>query len=138
MREMQLKFLEAMLKDLDPTPDETAGDWFLISDVILNIPEKYPKSTHPCFVRVESRLSPYGLVKVFIRSASVNEVAPPEYLHHQPHSHFHSCPLKKEGVVSLIRPARIGAANFRFITPKCTELDEDWRRYFFACLKKVS
>ena len=138
MKEIQLKLLTALLSDAESSQEVISGQWFLIPDYILRIPEKYRDSTHPCFVHNESRLSAYGFVKVYIRSTTTSDAAPPEYIHHERHSHAASCPLTKDGIVSVIRPARIGAANFRQLNPKCGETDMDWQHFLYACIKRVS
>jgi len=138
MRELQLKLLEALMDGIDIPPQQTAGEWFQIPDTVLNIREKYEKSMHPCFVLTEARLSAYGVVKVYVRSASRLEASPPEYILHERHSHQGACSLSKDAVVSLIRPATIGSANLRHLKPKCSEPNEVWRKYFVDCLKQVS
>jgi hypothetical protein len=138
VRELQLKLLEALLQGVEVSPNDTAGEWFQIPDTILNIREKYENSMHPCFVFTEARLSAYGVVKVYVRSASRFEASPPEYVLHEKHTHHGSCPLSKDAVVSLIRPATIGSASLRSLKPKCSEPNEVWRKYFYDCLKQVS
>jgi hypothetical protein len=138
MKELQLKLLTALFSDIETSLDETSGEWFLIPDYILRIPEKYRDSTHPCYVHNESKLAAYGLVKVYIRSTTTSDAVPPEYIHHERHLHGAGCPLSKDGIVSVVRPARIGAANFRQLAPKCTESDLEWQHFLYACIKKVS
>lgn len=138
MNELQVKLLTALVGEIESNIEQESGSWFLIPDYILRIPEKYRDSTHPCFVHNESKLAAYGMVKVYIRSASTSDAAPPEFIHHERHSHTESCPLKKDGIVSVIRPARIGAANFRQLVSKCDEPDLEWQHFLYVCLKKVS
>jgi hypothetical protein len=138
MKELQVKLLTALVGEVESNIEKESGCWFLIPDYILRIPEKYRDSTHPCFVHNESKLSAYGMVKVYIRSASTSDVVPPEYIHHDRHLHSESCPLRKDGTVSVIRPVRIGAANFRNLIPKCDEPDLEWQHFLYACVKKVS
>jgi hypothetical protein len=138
VRELQLKLLEALLDGVAISPQETAGDWYQIPDSLLNIREKYQNSMHPCFILSDAQLSGYGVIKVYIRSASRLEAAPPEFILHERHSHQGACPLSKDAVVSLIRPATIGSANLRHYKPKCTEPNEIWRKFFVDCLKQVS
>jgi len=138
MREIQRKFLSALLDDSESQTAKTDGNWFLIPDRTLRISEKYRNSAHPCFVQTENLLSPYGIVRVFVRSTSTSQASPPEFLHHTAHPRHHSCSLKLDGVVSVGRSIRVGALNFQGITPQCDEKDEEWRKYLCACIKRVS
>lgn len=138
MKEVQLKFLSAIFPDIDCNQSDFAGSWFFVPDYILGIREKYRDSNHPCFVHEKAYLEAYGIVKVYVRSASTSDSSPPDYLLHEKHSHQPFCSLSKDGVVAVIKPRKIGAANFRTIKKLCDESDLAWQKFLYACIKRVS
>lgn len=138
MKEVQLKLLSAMMGDAVPELEKVSGSWFFIPDYLLGIREKYKDSNHPCFVHQHSFLASYGVVKVYVRSASETDASPPDFLFHERHTHQPFCALKKDGVITVTRPRKIGAANFRILKKFCDEPDSDWQRFLYACIKRVS
>lgn len=138
MKEVQLKLLSAIFGDTEFDITDISGSWFFIPDYILGIREKYQDSNHPCYVHEKAFLESYGIVKVYVRSASASDASPPDYLFHERHVHQPFCALSKDGVVAVIKPRKIGAANFRTIKKLCDEPDSEWQKFLYACMKRVS
>jgi hypothetical protein len=135
--ELQYKLLEALFV-LDSSDDSIAnGSWYLVPDRTTRILEKYNSSSHPGFIPDGGIADPYGIVYVWLRSTTLTGEMP-EWLIHG--SHFHDrtlrCPLDQVGVVGVANPRKIGAYNFRNLSPKCRENDKVWLNSFYACLEK--
>jgi hypothetical protein len=137
MGELQHKLLEAMFKLNSDEESISDGSWYLIPDQSLRILEKYESSSHPGFIPDGGLVDPYGIVYVWLRSTSLTGDMP-EWLIHG--SHFHDrtlkCPLDQVGIVGVANPRRLGAHNFRNLTPKCRETDKVWLNSFYACREK--
>lgn len=134
MSELQHQLLAALFP-LTSTVDSIAeGDWFLIPDNSTRILEKYDSSAHPGFIPDGGLVDPFGIVQVWIRSASLSGEMP-EWLIHSAHFHDRTseCPLNRIGSVGIANPRKVGAYNFRNLKPKCHETDKIWLNSFYAC-----
>jgi hypothetical protein len=132
--ELQHKVLEALFPLIIDPVSILEGDWFLIPDKSTGIREKYELSAHPVFIPDGGVQNPYGLVDVWIRSASMTGEMPDWLLHR---AHFHdrnsNCPLKLDGAIGIAKPKRIGGYNFRRIERICHESDKVWLNSFYSC-----
>lgn len=134
MGELQYKLLEALFVLNSSDDSITNGSWYLVPDRTTRILEKYNSSSHPGFIPDGGIVDSYGIVYVWLRSTTLTGEMP-EWLIHG--SHFHDrtlrCPLNQVGVVGVANPRRIGAYNFRNLSPKCRENDKVWLNSFYAC-----
>lgn len=134
MGELQHKLLEALFTLNSDEDSISEGSWYLLPDRTVRILEKYKSSSHPGFIPDGGLVDPYGIVYVWLRSTSLTGEMP-EWLIHG--SHFHDrtlkCPLDQVGLVGVANPRKIGAYNFRNLTPKCRENDKVWLNSFYAC-----
>ena len=71
MGELQHKLLEALFPLTSAVDSIAEGDWFLIPDNSTRILEKYDSSAHPGFIPDGGLVDPFGIVAVWIRSASL-------------------------------------------------------------------
>ena len=134
MGDLQYKLLEALFPLTSPVDSIKEGDWFLIPDNSTRILEKYDSSAHPGFIPDGGLVDPFGIVLVWIRSASLSGEMP-EWLIHGAHYHDRTteCPLNRNGSVGIAIPRKVGAYNFRNLKPKCHETDKIWLNSFYAC-----
>ena len=134
MGELQFKLLEALFPLTTDVDSIAEGEWFLIPDNSTRILEKYDSSVHPVFIPDGGLVDPFGLVDVWIRSASLTGEMP-KWLIHGAHIHdkVTECPLKRNGTVGISTPRKVGAYNFRNLKPKCHEVDKVWLNSFYAC-----
>jgi hypothetical protein len=132
--ELQFKLLEALFPLTTDVDSIAEGEWFLIPDNSTRILEKYDSSVHPVFIPDGGLVDPFGLVDVWIRSASLTGEMP-KWLIHGAHIHdkVAECPLKRNGTVGISTPRKVGAYNFRNLKPKCHEVDKVWLNSFYAC-----
>jgi len=137
MGELQHKLLEALFSLNSDEESISDGSWYLVPDLSVRILEKYKSSSHPGFIPNGGRVDPYGIVYVWLRSTSLTGEMP-EWLIHGPHFHARNlnCPLDQVGLVGVANPRRVGAYNFRNLTPKCRETDKVWLNSFYACREK--
>ena len=137
MGELQHKVLAALFPLIIDADSILEGDWFLIPDNSTGIREKYELSVHPVFIPDGGVQNPYGLVDVWIRSASMTGEMP-EWLLHRAHFHDRNsnCPLKLDASIAIAKPKRIGGYNFRRIEPICHENDKVWLNSFYSCREK--
>ena len=134
MGELQSKLLEALFTLTSSDQSITVGDWYLVPDNSARILEKYNSSAHPGFIPDGGLTNPYGVVSVWIRSATVTGEMP-YWLNHSAHFHGRTsrCPITRDGVVGVARPRKIGAYNFRNLSSKCRETDKIWLNSFYSC-----